>query len=129
MQSPSKLLLTAACACGLLLAPGASALAQQDPARGGYSGQQPSAPLGDKKLNQFIDAYSEVQTIGKEFSAKVEGVQDRSKVHALQQEAQSDMIEAVRDAGLSVPEYNEIATMMEADPELRQQVIERVEQR
>jgi hypothetical protein len=128
MQSRSKLLLSAACAGGLLLAPGASALAQ-DPARSGYPAQQPNEPLADKKLDQFVDAYADVQTIRKKFVSKINNVEDQSKVQAMQQQAQSEMLEAVKDSGLSVGEYNRIASMMDTNPELRQQVIERVEQR
>jgi hypothetical protein len=85
--------------------------------------------LSDKKLNQFIGAYSDVQTIREDFSAKVQGVQDRSRVQALQQKAQSEMIEAVQEAGLSVPEYNQIAALMDSDPTLRQKVLDGVKQR
>ena len=41
---------------------------------------------------------------------------------SLQLEAQEKMVEAVQDADLDVPTYNEIATRMQTDPELQQRV-------
>jgi len=131
MKLRVKLFIAVASAWGLLLAPGAFTAAQEygNPAQDGAAGQPPSTQLSDKKLNQFIGAYSDVQTIREDFSAKVQGVQDRSRVQALQQKAQSEMIEAVQEAGLSVPEYNQIAALMDSDPTLRQKVLDGVKQR
>ena len=37
-------------------------------------------------------------------------------------EAQEKMVEAVRDEGMEIPKYNEIATRLQSDPELQQRV-------
>jgi hypothetical protein len=47
----------------------------------------------------------------------------------VQQRAQQQMIDAVEEAGLSVEEYNQIATLMSTDPELQERISSKLEDR
>jgi hypothetical protein len=47
----------------------------------------------------------------------------------MQQEAQEEMLRAVEQTGMSIQEYNEVATALQRDPELLQQVRQMAEQR
>lgn len=110
----------------------APALAQetqyQDPAQTTPEPHQ-SIELTEEKIEQFVDAMTEVREIRDEAAAELERADDTQQAQQVQQDAQIRMIEAVENAGLSVEEYNQIAMMMSSDPELQQRVSSRLEER
>lgn len=89
--------------------------------------QQPQAapqqqPVSEKKIDNFVSAYSAVHEINQEYSEKLQGVTDAEKATELQQEAQGKMQEAVQDTGLSIEEYQEIASQAAQDDALRERI-------
>ncbi len=93
--------------------------------QGGYQGGNPAqAPqLDDETLGNFAQAYKEVGQIRDAFSEQLQGVNDADKARNLQEKAQEQMIQAVIDSGLTVPEYNQVVTAMDSDPELRERIM------
>lgn len=111
--------LGAAMVGALALAPtGGEALAQQ------YQQQQQpgAAQVSEEHLRAYAAAAVEVQEIGAEYQPRVDGAASPEEAEALRADAQDEMIEAVQSHGLSVEEYNEIFTLAQADPQIRQQV-------
>ena len=96
----------------------------QDPAQQQYgAAEQPAAaaaPVSDADLQNFVEAANEVSEIRDEFTGRLEGVESQEEAQALQLEAQEKMVEAVEASGIDVTQYNEIATRLQADPELQQ---------
>lgn len=85
----------------------------------------PNAPAMDERnVKQFSKAYSEVQEIQDELSGKLQGTDDQREANAMQQEAQREMLDAVKDRGLSVEAYNAMVSRMHSDPALRKKVNE-----
>lgn len=139
-----KFIVQCACAAAMLLAagmvvaqPGAmrnDATAQPTAGQPGGAapgqppGAAPGAEVSDRKLNQFIVAFAAVRRISDKFASRLNNVDDPSKAHEMQQKAQSAMVDAVEDTGLSVSDYNRIADRMDSDPELRRKVLENAEQ-
>lgn len=93
---------------------------QQQPAQ--QPAQQEKAPLSEKKVDSFISAYSAVHEINQEYSEKLQSVSDAEKATQLQQEAQGKMQKAVKDSGLSIEEYQKIASRASSDDELRSRI-------
>lgn len=91
--------------------------------------EQQAAPLTEEKLDQFVEALSEVHEIRNEAAQELEATTDPEDAQAVQQKAQQQMIEAVEEAGLTIEEYNQIATMMGSDPELQERISARLEER
>lgn len=124
MFGTTKRLATVALAAAGVLAFGTAASGQQ----GGYGTpppeSQPSAKIEQDTLDRFISAYSEVETIRRNLGVQLSSAENEDEARAFQEEAQGQMIEAVQDAGLTPSEYNEIATQMSRDPELREKVVE-----
>jgi putative aminopeptidase FrvX len=86
---------------------------------GGYAPpQQQAAEVTDKQLGQFMVAMASVQDVQEQYAGEIQSASDAEKSQKLRQEAQSEMISAVEDSGLSVQEYNTIAQQLRADPEL-----------
>jgi hypothetical protein len=87
------------------------------------------AQIDQKKVEQFADAYVEVQTIQQRANADLESATDPAQADQLKTTAQSDMIAAVERSGLKVEEFNQIVANMAADTELRTRVSAEVQKR
>ncbi|WP_341939186.1 DUF4168 domain-containing protein [Marinimicrobium sp. C2-29] len=129
IKNPVLALLAAA---GLLLAAG-TATAQGEAQQGASAPQQAeSIDVSSEDVENFVDAYMAVQGINQEYTQKLQAVEDPEKATELQQQAQTEMQEAVSESGLSISEYQQIANQASQDEELRGQIEEaltaRVEQ-
>jgi hypothetical protein len=88
-----------------------------------------TAQIDQKKVEQFADAYVEVQTIQQKANAELESATDPTQADQVKTTAQSDMIAAVERSGLKVEEFNQIVASMAADTELRTRVSAEVQKR
>lgn len=102
------------------------ALAQEEDQQQAYAQQQmeemANQPISDEQLEQFADALNEIERINDEFVAQLEQAESQEEAQELQIAAQSEMVEAVEDSGLSVEEYNAIAYRMQNDPEIQERI-------
>jgi hypothetical protein len=107
---------------------GAAVLAQttQQPVDPSYA---ESAQIGDTQLDQFVAAYIAVEKIRADATIALSEGTDEGAVKELEQDTRIKMEQAVQSTGLTVDEYNEIATQVNASPELRQDVQERINDR
>lgn len=111
-ETSTRMLLTAAAtAIALTVAVPAAAQTQQQPAQ-----------VTEEDLQSYAAAVVEVQRISEKWLPRIEAAPSDDHKAVLQQQAQDKMIEAVRDEGMTVEEYNEISRMAQADPQLWQQV-------
>jgi TolA-binding protein len=82
-----------------------------------------AANIPESALQQFIQAEEKVSEIRTDYQQRLNQVVDQpERAQAVQLEAQEKMIEAVEDAGLAVPEFNQIAQLASSDPSLRQRI-------
>jgi predicted ATPase with chaperone activity len=95
--------------------------------------KQPSQPqnteVSDEQLEQFVDALAEISIIRQTAAVELESAVDMEQAERVHREAQEQMIEAVENAGLSVDEYNRIATLMGTDADLSQRVHSKLQER
>jgi hypothetical protein len=121
----------AACLVLLLGAPlaAAPALAQTSPEQAPPAAESELETVDEAKLDQFADAYVAVEEIRIEASAELEGASDGESAQTIEQDARSRMLKAVEESGLTVEEYNDIAQQVNANPDLRQDVQSRIEER
>jgi hypothetical protein len=103
--------------------------AQTPPGQAQTPPGQQSAQISDVKLDQFVDALSEIHIIRQTTAVELEAAADTEEAQRVQQEAQERMVEVVEESGLTVEEYNNIATMMSSNPELASRVHEKLEDR
>jgi hypothetical protein len=95
--------------CALLLI-GAPVVAQQQ--------QQEIAEISDTQLDKAAQAYLEITKIGEGFRQKMQTAGDENERHELQQQANTEMTEAVQQEGLEVQEYNQIIQRIQTDNDL-----------
>ncbi|MDZ7642011.1 MAG: DUF4168 domain-containing protein [Desulfurivibrio sp.] len=91
-------------------------------------GQPQQQDFDQATLQNFADASVELQSIQEEYAGRLEGVQDQDKAIEIQQQANKEMVGAVKDVGLDVQTYNAIANQMNTDPELNEQVLDLIKQ-
>jgi hypothetical protein len=105
----------------------------RSPGAAGQSGSDEAtataAPVDQKKVEQFADAYVEVQTIQQKANSELQTASDPAKADEVKSAAQSDMIAAVERSGLEIQEFNQIVASMAADTELRSRVSAEVQKR
>lgn len=89
---------------------------------------QQNVDVSDKKLESFVEAREEVAQISRQWEDRLNNADSQEKLNSLQQQAQEEMVAAVRDKGLSVDEYNMIVDVSQTDPDLRKRVNEMVTQ-
>lgn len=98
----------------------------QDQQQQQYAQQQmeemQNEPVTQEQLEQFASALNDIERINDEFVEQLESAETQEQAQELQIAAQSEMVEAVEDSGLSVEEYNAIAYRMQNDPEVQQQI-------
>lgn len=83
---------------------------------------QNQAGVSEHKLENYVAAQQEVRDINRQYSERLQNIQDREKAVNLQNQARQEMIEAIESAGLSVGEYNDITQAMRTDPEFNERV-------
>lgn len=88
-----------------------------------------AAPIDQKKVEQFADAYVEVQTIQQRANEELSATTDPAIADQVKTSAQTQMIAAVERSGLQLEEFNSIVASMAADNELRSRVSAEVQKR
>jgi hypothetical protein len=131
-QSKKMLALIVSLAVGGLIAPAFSQVTEPPAGPPPESVTPPppeTAPLEDKKIDQFADAYLAIEEIHAEAAAELEQTPDAASANAVKANAESKIIEAVERSGLRLEEFNQIAELMTIDLELRARIADRVEKR
>lgn len=88
-----------------------------------------AAPIDDKKIEQFADAYVAVQTIQQKAAAELQTATDPSKADKVKAAAETDMIAAVERSGLQVDEFNRIVETMASDVNVRSKIAAELQER
>lgn len=85
-------------------------------------GEAPDIDVSDEDIENFSAAMVDVQELGQEWTQRMQETDDQEELSKMQEEAQEEMIGAIEDHGMTVEEYNEIATAAQQDPELAQEI-------
>ncbi|GGG50145.1 hypothetical protein GCM10011403_04060 [Pseudohongiella nitratireducens] len=120
-----KLLTLSAVVTAALLAGPVSA--QQQPAAPAPA-QAPQMEITPEIKDKFIDAYVDIMEIQMDYSEQLESVSDQAVANSMQQEAQTEMQEAVVDNELTIQQYNQIIQMASTDQELQQELQAAIEE-
>lgn len=99
---------------------------QSAPAQAG-GGQSPDLDLSDGDVQKFAKAQNEVQSVREDYSGKLRNVEDTEKAREIQAEMQEEMLQAVKDAGMSAQKYNQVSQAAMQDEELRKRIEDAME--
>lgn len=99
-------------------------LAQAAP---GQEQVQPSQ-YSDQELQAFAKSVVEVQQTNQKLASEMQATTDAAERDAMQQQSYSDMEAIIASNGLSIDEYNEIASVAQTDDTVRQKVTQYINQ-
>jgi len=91
--------------------------------------QQEAPEVSDAQVEAFVDAYVAVNDVREEYTERLQNAEDQEQAQQLQQEANDAMSDAIAESGMDVEEYQEVAMAVNADPDVREQVTEMLEER
>lgn len=102
---------------------------QQPPPAQGAPAEQPQQPsvqtapdLSQEELKTYAVAALEVQKVNQSYQPAIQEAESNEEKKAIFDKAMEQMVGIVRDKGLTVEKYNQITAVMEANPEVAQQV-------
>jgi hypothetical protein len=103
-------------------APASVAFAQAE--RPGAAQPPAAGNVSPTEIRTFANATKKVEVIRKEFQAQMEeAANNPQQLAQLEEQADNQMVQAVEAEGLSVDRYNEISRAANADPALRDHII------
>lgn len=82
----------------------------------------PATDVTDAELVRFANAMGAVSGIREQYSQRIQESANADEAQQLQQEAIDKMTTAVEDTGMSVDEYNSIATALRDDQQLMERL-------
>lgn len=85
-----------------------------------------SASYEDNDLNSFAVAAVKVHRINNAYSRKMEEAKSEPEMHELEERANGEMVKAVRNEGLTVDQYQTIASRLKTDPDLAKRVQQKI---
>ena len=116
----------AAVAAGFLASAALPALAQQAPRDTGSPAQGATTQQGsvsDALVHKVGTALRQASDIRQKYSARAGSASTPEQKQALSGQAETEMLKAINDQGLSVQQYNQVIQMAQADPTLRQRLL------
>ncbi len=122
----------AAAAAGLALAPLAPALAQDTSPDGQMQQETPmeQAQFTDEKLESFLDAAIEVQTLTESYTPRVQAAETEAEQKELVEAANTEIRGAVEEVeGITIEEYIAIGEAAQTDQALAQRITAMAQQR
>jgi hypothetical protein len=87
---------------------------------------QPSQNIPDNKLDATAAALDQIANVKKDYTQQIEATPAEADKQRLVDEANKALVKAVTDQGLSVEEYTSIMVVAQADPMVRQKILQRM---
>jgi hypothetical protein len=123
---------TAAGAAVLLPIVAAPALAQQSrtdtPAPHAPGAPSPNGEMSDAMVHKVGTALRHISAIRKTYEQRTNTTDNQQQIQDLNNQAQNEMVRAIRDQGLSLEQYQQAIQMAQANPTLRQRLITAAQQ-
>ncbi len=131
-MTPMLTLPLAAASLALAVGMSSPAVSQQPPPQGGAAQQQSAPPaaggeqirITEEKLQTYASAKQQLEEINRQWAERIQGSENAEAATEMRQQAQDEMINAVREEGLRVAEFNAIFEMEQRDPQIRAAIAE-----
>jgi hypothetical protein len=117
---------SSAIAAALMATAALPALAEQSPTTNAVPQMQGAAPqqgeLSDALVHKVGAALRQTAVIRQKYAERAQSM-NPAQQQQLTGQAQSEMMQAIGDQGLSVQQYNQVLQLAQADPTLRQRLM------
>src|SRR5262245_58113179 len=91
----------------------------------GMSDQAPAPDISEQKLDAAVAAIKQIASVKADYDKKLEQA-PQSDRERIADEAESAIVRAVTDSGLSVKEYESIMVVAQNNPEIRQKIMRKI---
>lgn len=88
--------------------------------------QQQQINVDEAQLHEFAAAEAAVRQVQTKYEGQAQAIETQEEMQTLQQQASREMVQAIQSTDLTVQEYNQIANLVQADPQLREKYMEMV---
>lgn len=85
--------------------------------------------VSEAEIEAFVDAYVALNEVREEYNRQLTEAEDQDTARELQLEANEAMVDAIEETGMSPEEYQQVATAVNADPEVRDRVSQLLDER
>lgn len=96
--------------------------AQDDGQMQGQTQDQAATGFSAQKLQSFAGAVTGIQQVARDYAPRLREAETLEQVSELEKQAQTEMLQTVENEGLTVEEYNQIATAAQGDPRLAAEI-------
>lgn len=83
---------------------------------------QNNKDFSDEELAKYASARADIMEVSESYRSDMQNVDNEQDAQKLRKEMQDEMMGVVKDAGLSVKEYNKMTKAVRQDEELRKKV-------
>ena len=83
--------------------------------------------ITDQQLQSYAVVTLEVEKVNKTYQPMINKAPTREEQKTLYDKATQEIVEAIRNSGLSFEQYNQIATLVQSNPEISNEVQEYIE--
>lgn len=123
----NKMFMTAA-AIGALATGGlATSASAQDSYMPPASQQQQPANVDKAQLQEFAEAEAAIRQVQTKYEGQARAAKTQKEMQTLQKQASQEMVQAIKSTDLSLQEYNQIANLVQSNPQIRQKYLEMVQ--
>lgn len=91
---------------------------------GGPAAHAQSQEFSEQQLEAFVASLDEISAISRRMQQEINEAEDPEQVEKIRSDANQQMVQAIRQAGLDVETYNEISRTMRTDEQLAEQIQE-----
>lgn len=86
--------------------------------------QQQQVQVSESDIQKFAEIYIEVEEARNELSDEMNEAANQEEAQEIQARMQEEIVATIADHGWSVSRYNEVATAISNDPELRSEALD-----
>jgi hypothetical protein len=101
-----------------------TAAAEQQPATGQQPGQQTDIEVSEEEMETFVEVQMQLADVREEVQGEMQAAEGQEEAQALADEANEEMAGLIEDAGMDIERYDQVASAIQADPELQQRFLE-----
>ncbi len=108
---------------GLLLTTAVPLAAQTQSPNGSTVRPAPSGTVSEATVDKAGAALRQVATINSVYAQRVDGARSDNERDALKHQAMDEAAKAVTDQGLTIGQYNQVIELAQADPRVKQRLL------
>lgn len=90
-------------------------------------GQAQQVNISDQELRDFVGAEQAVRQVKSKFQGKVQNIKTQEQLQALQAQADEQMVQTIRQSGLTVEQYNKVAEAIQTNPQVQKKYLDLVQ--